>query len=144
MKFRLASNVRFDFSGLTPSDNIEIIAQKTNFDGHDGFLIKANKTDGFKENVGSTIYIPASGSGKKLMHVDEYGRASERQAELVTIDGEHYLKTTTDDYSIFYEEADTSPVLPSGGNGPNWLLIGIGALAAVAVIAGVVIIIKKR
>ena len=142
LQFTLSSNVRFDLNSLTPDDNIELVAQKTNFNGHDGFLIKANKSGG--PNVSSTIYIPASGSGKKLMHVDEYGRASERQAELVTIDGEHYLKTTTDDYSIFYEEADTSPVLPSGGNGPNWLLIGIGALAAVAVIAGVVIIIKKR
>ena len=142
LQFTLSSKVRFDLSGLDPADDVELIAQKTKYDGHDGFLIKA-KSNG--SNLPSTIYIPSSGTGKKLMHVDAYGRVSERQSEAVTVDGQVYLKTTTSDYSIFYEAADDSPVLPSEDNGPNWLLIGIGIAAGVAVVAiGAVIIIKRR
>ena len=141
LKFTLASDVRFDLSGMTPGAEIELIAQKTSYDGHDGFLIKAN---GGNYNSTYTIFVPASGTGKKLMHVDEYGRVSERQSETVKIGEQYYLKTTTNDFSIFYEATDDSPVLPSGGNGPNWLLIGIGIAAGVLVVAGVTIFLIKR
>ncbi len=141
LQFSLSSKVRFDLSGLTPDKDVELVAQATTFNGHDAFIIKATQNGVSHE---STLYIPISKSNCRLMHVDEYGRASERLAEVVTIDGEYYLKTTASDYSIFYAETDDSPVIDDGGNGPNWLLYVAIGVVAVVVIAGVVIFVKKH
>ena len=141
LQFALSSKVRFDLKGLTADDDIELVAQTTNYNGHDAFIIKASNGSSAQE---ATLYIPVSNTNSKLMHVDEYGRVSERQADVVTIDGDNFLKTTTSDYSIFYAETDSSPVLDNGGNGPNFLLIAIGVVVAVALVAGVVVFIKKH
>ena len=143
LQFALSSKVRFDLTGLLANDNVDLIAQKTNFEGHDGFIIKAVSNNSL--SLESTLYIPVSGSGQKLMHVDEYGRVSERVCETVVIDDQTYLKTTTSDYSIFYTENDDSPVINNGGNGGiSPVLIIVGAVIAVAVIGVAVYFIRKN
>lgn len=143
MMFQLSSKVRFDLSGLSQDDNVELVAQPTKFDGKDAFIIKVSNSNDLASTA-ATLYIPFSGEGKRLIHVDEYGRTMELESTVVSIDGDNYLKATVSDYSIFYADSDDSPVIPSKGSSTNWLLIGIGIAAAVIIIAGAVVFIKKR
>ena len=49
------------------------------------------------------------------------------------------------DYSIFYADADNSPVINNGGSGGiNPVLIIVGVVAAIAVIGVAVFLIKKH
>ena len=144
LQFAMSSKVRFDLSGLTAGNTIDLVAQQTTYDGKDAFVIKAER-GGFA--LASTLYIPVSGDGNKLMHVDEYGRVTQVKADNVVVGEQNYLKATVTDYSIFYAEAD-KPAYDdggNGGNGTNWLLIGgIVAVVAVVAIAGAVFFIKKH
>ena len=142
LQFAMSTKVRFDLSGLSAGNEVTLVAQQTNFNGHDAFIVKAQKGN---DVLSSTLYIPVSGEGQRLMHVDEYGRVSERLAETVVIDDQTYLKTVANGYSIFYAEADESPVLNNGGNGGvSPILIVVGVVIAIAVVAGAVVFIKKH
>ena len=125
---------------------MDIVAQKTKYNGFSGYLIKAMYTDDTTEvhALGTTFYLPVYDTGKKLMHVDEYGRAGELYAEEVVIDGQVYLKAYCDRYSIFYAEEDVSPVIDKGGNGINWWFIVGFAVGVVAVAAVAVYFIRKH
>jgi len=142
LQFTMSSKVRFDLAGLSEGNTVNLIAQKTNYNGHDGFIIKAERGP---FDLASTVYIPVSGEGSKLMHVDEYGRVSELQADTVVIGDQTYLKAEVSDYSIFYADADVSPVVDNGGSGGiSPVLIIVGIVAVVAVIGVAVFFVKKN
>ena len=98
--------------------------------------------------MSETKQVPVSGNGNRLMHVDDLGRVCEIQAENVTIGEDNFLKATVSDYSIFYAEADSSPVVDNGGSGNgggvNIVLIVVGIVVVAALVAGAVFFVKKH
>ena len=140
-KFIMKSKVQFTLSGTTKDDKITLIAQETKFDGKDAFIIKASYDNG--ANANAVIYLPVSGDGFRVMHVDQYGRVSERVSQLIYVDGEAFQKVTTNDFSIFYTEKDTPSYDTSSGGKNNTLLyvaIGVG----IVVIAGAAFFIGRK
>lgn len=145
MKFALGSGVRFDLidTSLTGT-NVNLIAEKTTFNGREAFLVKAQRVDD-GASIGTTLYIPVSGEGQKVMHVDDFGRSTEYASTLVKIGDQYYMKTNVYDYSIFYTESDEPRHDVPGGNGTNILLfVGIGAAVAIIAAAGAFFFIRKH
>ncbi len=142
LSFTMQSKVRFAFVPAADS-KYNLIAQPTTYKGNDGFIIKAS--DALGVSIPTTLYIPVSGEGQKVMHVDQYGRAAEQASTYVVIDGQGYQAVQATGYSIFYTESD-SPLFDDGGNGKNnnLLYIGIAVVIAVVALAGVAYFLKTK
>ena len=140
--FQMPSDVRFYVNGGAVGSKIVLIAEETKFNGHKGFLVKATKDGAPLE---STLYLPVSDEGKKIMHVDQYGRTSELRSTYVVEDGQGYQKVTVSDYSIFFLEDDV-PNYSTGDNGKNHnlLYIGIAVVVAIVALAGVGYFVKSK
>ena len=144
MKFSMGSGVRFDITdnALGAGKGMNLIAEKTTFEGRDAFLIKAVNEDG--NSVSTTLYLPVAGEGQKIMHVDEYGRANELAGTLVKFGEQYYMKTDVYNYSIFYTTEDEPRHDVPGGSGSNVLLFVAIGVAIVVVAAGAFFFIKKH
>ncbi len=140
--FVMPSKVRFEIGGQSSGTSISLIAEETSFNGKSGYIIKADKNGA---PLSTKLYLPVSGEGQRIMHVDEYGRVSELQSVYTVIDGQGYQYATVGDYSIFYLE-DDSPNYDTGGNGKNnnLLYIGIAVVVAVVALAGVAYFLKTK
>ncbi|AGI47042.1 hypothetical protein TALC_00027 [Thermoplasmatales archaeon BRNA1] len=146
MVFKTESKLRLviDSDDVDEGDVVNIVAKETKYDGKKAFLIKVYTNDNTASELATTVYIPVSGDGFKLMHVDEYGRAQEIRGTLVEIDGQSYLKTDVDDYSIFYATKDT-PAYGGSDDGSNLLLYAaIGAAVVIIALAGVFLFMRKK
>ena len=144
MKFSMGSGVRFDITDTTlgTGKGMNLIAQKTTFEGRDAFLVKAVTEDG--SSVQTTLYLPVAGEGQKIMHVDEYGRSNELAGTLVKFGDQYFMKTDVYNYSIFYTTEDEPRHDVPGGSGSNVLLFVAIGVAIVVVAAGAFFFIKKH
>ncbi len=142
VQFKLSSNVQFSIEGVSSGSAVDLAAQETTFDGKKAFIIKASANGA---NIEATFLIPVSNVNSKLMHVDGYGRICEQESKIVKIGDEQFIQATTNDYSIFYVDADEPRYNVPGGGSDNMLLfIAIGAVVAVVAVAGVFFFIKKH
>ena len=143
--FELSSGVRFDFKSSI-GGTYYLTAQKTTYNGKDAFLVKAENDVGTgKTSVYTSLYIPVSGEGQRVIHVDEYGRINQMEGTLVKINDQFYMKVNAFDYSIFYAESDSPRHDVPGGNGNNVMLfVGIGIAAAAIIAIGAYFIMRKH
>ncbi len=123
------SGVKWKIAADSSADYLfTLISQKTEYNGREAYLLDFSHAG----MMDYTAYIPVSGSGNVLYHVNDGGVASVIPSKEIEIDGEKYLSFTTDNFSYFYVSSD--PYSDDGSEGGNTLLI-VGAVAVIAIIA---------
>lgn len=124
------SGVKWKITADSSKDyTFSLISQKTEYDGREAYLLDFSHA----KLMDYTAYIPVSGSGNVLYHVNDGGVASVIPSKEVEIDGEKYLSFTADNFSYFYVASD--PYSDDGSESSNTLLIAVGAVVVIAIIA---------